>query len=321
MNIVVLDGYVANPGDLSWESLERLGNLTVYVRTKTADEVVARSKGAEAIFVNKVLLTASVIDRLDTVKFIGVLATGYNNVDLVAARSKGIVVCNVPAYSSDSVAQTVFALLLELTNRTGQYSRSVAKGDWTHSPDFSYTLGATRELAGLTMGIYGFGSIGSRVGRIADAFGLHVITPTSKSQDELPQYVEKVTFEHFLTRSDIISINAPLTEENRHLFNAETFSKVKDGVLLINTARGPIVDEAALAEALRSGKVGGAGLDVLEQEPPRGDNPLFAPDLRGKCLITPHIAWQSQQARRRLLEITASNLAAFIEGKPQNCVN
>lgn len=319
MKIVILDGHVANPGDLSWEAIASQGELTVYDRTAPA-EVVARAADAEAVFVNKVELTADIIGRLPRLRFIGELATGYNNIDVTAAHSRGIVVSNVPAYSGDSVAQTVFALLLELTNRTARYDESVRAGDWSACHDFSYTLGPITELAGLTMGVYGLGNIGSKVAAVAHTLGMHVVSPTSKNVGDIAPYVEKVSFDDMLARADVISINAPLTAENRGLFSTDAFRRMKPTALLINTARGPIVDEEALAEALRAGEIAGAGLDVLACEPPATDCPLISPDLAGRCVITPHVAWQTVAARRRLLQISADNLAAFIAGTPANCV-
>jgi len=317
MKIVVLDGYVANPGDLSWDELAGLGDLTVYPRTAPA-EVLARCEGADAVFTNKVVITAEMIARLPELRFIGVLATGYNNVDIAAAAAAGIVVCNVPAYSTDAVVQTVFSLLLAITNRTSEYSGKVRAGKWSSCPDFSFTLGPITELAGLTMGVYGLGNIGRRVAAVAAAFGMKVVSPTSQAADSLPAYVSKVSFGEFLGQSDVISVNSPLTAANRHIFNSDAFDRMRRGVIFINTARGPLVDEDALAAALASGQVGAAGLDVLGQEPPAADNPLLAAP---NCFITPHIAWQSTAARRRLLAISAENLAAFIAGKTQNKVN
>lgn len=317
MNIVILDGYLANPGDLDWTALEQLGNLTVYPRTAPSD-VIDRCHEADAVIVNKVLMTADVIAALPRLRYIGVLATGYNNVDIDAAARAGITVCNVPAYSTEAVAQTVFSLLLHITNRVADYAADVTAGRWNECEDFSFTLGPIRELAGLTMGVYGLGNIGSRVAAIASAFGMKVVSPTSRLADSLPEYVRKVTFDEFLAQSDVISVNSPLTAANRGIFCAAAFAKMRTGVIFINTARGPLVDEAALADALRSGTVGAAGIDVLCQEPPREGSPLIgAPN----CFITPHIAWQSTAARRRLLDITAANVAAFIAGKPQNVVN
>ena len=317
MKIVVLDGYVANPGDLAWDELAALGDLTVYPRTAPG-EVLERCMDAEAVFTNKVVITADAMAQLPDLRFIGVLATGYNNVDVDAARAAGITVCNVPAYSTDSVVQTVFSLLLAITNRVADYSYKVRSGEWSSCPDFSFTLGPITELAGLTMGIYGLGNIGKRVAAVAAAFGMQVVSPTSQPADKLPEYVRKVSFNEFLAQSDVISVNSPLTDANRHIFNTEAFDRMRRGVIFLNTARGPLVDENALAAALASGQVAAAGLDVLGQEPPAADNPLFtAPN----CYITPHVAWQSTAARRRLLQVSAGNLSAFIAGNTENRVN
>lgn len=314
MKIVILDGYVANPGDLGWDAVAACGELTVYDRTAPED-VVERAADAEAVIVNKVVLTADVIEALPRLRYVGVLATGYNNVDIEAARARGIAVCNVPAYSTDSVAQTVFALLLHITNRVADYSADVRAGRWAECADFSFTLGPIRELAGMTMGIYGLGNIGNRVAAIAHAMGMRVVSPTSKPQEVLPEYVKKVSMDEMLAEADVVSLNAPLTATNRHLFDAGTFAKMRRGAILINTARGPLVDEQALADALRSGRLAAAGIDVLEEEPPRHGTPLTsAPN----CFITPHIAWQSTAARRRLIEMTARNIEAFRAGEMLN---
>ena len=315
-SIVVLDGYVANSGDLSWDALAQLGRLMVYERTSPA-QIVDRCRGAFAVFTNKVVLDAQTIGMLPDLKFIGVLATGYNNVDIQAARRAGITVCNVPAYSTASVVQTVFALLMALTNRVETYAASVARGDWTACRDFSYRLSPVEELDGLTMGVYGLGNIGSRVAQTAAVFGMKVISFTSKTQQQLPPYIEKVSRDQLFSRSDVLSLNAPLTADNTAFVCAETLALMKPSAILINTARGGLVDEQALAEALRSGKIRAAGLDVLCSEPPKADCPLIGLD---NCLITPHIAWQSTAARRRLLQISASNLAAFLSGHPTNIV-
>ena len=314
--IVVLDGYVANSGDLSWEQLDGLGELKVYERTSPA-QIVDRSRGAFAVFVNKVILDAETIALLPDLKFIGILATGYNNVDLAAARRAGITVCNVPDYSSASVAQTVFALLLAITNRTEAYTDSVARGEWTKCMDFSYRLSSIEELDGLTMAVYGLGNIGMRVAKIAHAFGMKVISATSKSADRLPDFIEKVSRDEMLSRADVLSLNAPLSDDNRHFICAETLALMKPSAILINTARGGLVDEHALADALRNGRLAAAGLDVLEHEPPHADCPVIG---LSNCIITPHVAWQSTAARRRLLTVSADNLAAFISGHPQNGV-
>ncbi len=314
--IVVLDGYVANSGDLSWDGLDRLGDLKVYERTSPA-QIVDRTRGAFAVFVNKVILDAETIALLPDLKFIGILATGYNNVDLVAARRAGITVCNVPAYSTASVAQSVFALLLAITNRTEAYTDSVARGEWTKCMDFSYRLSSIEELDGLTMAVYGLGNIGMRVAETARAFGMHVISATSKSADRLPDFIEKVTRDEMFSRADVLSLNAPLSDDNHHFVCAETLALMKPSAILINTARGGLVDEQALADALKSGRIAAAGLDVLEHEPPLVDCPLIG---LSNCIITPHVAWQSTAARRRLLAISADNLAAFLSGHPQNVV-
>ena len=251
-------------------------------------------------------------------KFIGILATGYNNVDLDAARRFGKTVCNVPAYSTASVAQMAFALLLALTNRVETYSSSVARGEWTACKDFSYRLSSIEELDGLTMGVYGLGNIGLRVASTAHAFGMNVVSFTSKRQDQLPDYIEKVSRDEMFSRSDVLSLNAPLADDNRHFVNADTLALMKPTAIIINTARGGLVDEQALADALRSKRVAAAGLDVLEKEPPRHDCPLIGLD---NCIVTPHVAWQSTGARRRLLAISADNLGAFIAGEPQNVVS
>ena len=317
MNIVITDGYLANPGDLSWAPIESLGSLTVYDHLSQA-EIIEKCREADAVFTNKLSFGTKEFEALPRLRFVGVLATGFNNIDVVSAREHNVTVCNVPSYSSASVAQTVFALLLEITNNVGRYSAEVEAGRWQHCDDFSFTLGPISELAGMTLGIYGLGNIGKQVAAIASAFGMRIISPTSQSSDAIPPYVTKVDFDEFLNQSDVISINCPLTASNRHLFNKETLAKTRPGVIIINTARGAIIDENALVEALKSGRVGAAGLDVLENEPPRNGSPLIgAPN----CFITPHIAWQSTAARRRLIDICASNLAAFIDGNPINKVS
>lgn len=315
--IVVVDGYVANSGDLSWDALAALGELTVYDRT-SPDQLIDRCRDAYAVITNKVVIDAAAIDALPSLRYIGVLATGYNNVDIAAARRAGVTVCNVPAYSTASVAQTVFALLLAITNRVESYSASVHAGDWSRCADFSYRLGPIEELDGLTMAVYGLGNIGSRVAAIAHAFGMKVISFTSKQQGALPRYIEKVSRDEMFGRADILSLNAPLAADNRHFVCGETLALMKPTAILINTARGGLVDEHALASALREHRIAAAGIDVMDCEPPKTDNPLSALD---NCIITPHIAWQSTGARRRLLAVTADNLAAFIDGHPQNVVS
>lgn len=315
--IVVVDGYVANSGDLSWDALAALGELTVYDRT-SPDQLIDRCRDAYAVITNKVVIDAAAIDALQSLRYIGVLATGYNNVDIAAARRAGVTVCNVPAYSTASVAQTVFALLLAITNRVESYSASVHAGDWSRCADFSYRLGPIEELDGLTMAVYGLGNIGSRVAAIAHAFGMKVISFTSKQQDALPPYIEKVPRDEMFGRADVLSLNAPLAADNRHFVCGETLALMKPTAILINTARGGLVDEHALASALREHCIAAAGIDVMDCEPPKADNPLSALD---NCIITPHIAWQSTGARRRLLAVTADNLAAFMSGHPINVVS
>ncbi len=314
MKIVVLDASPANDGDLSWKGLEDLGNLTIYSRT-APDEVVERCRDAEAVFSNKVVLNAEIIAALPKLKFIGVLATGYNNIDIEAARKHGVTVCNVPAYSTDSVAQLVFALLLEVTNRVSDYSASVKRGDWANCPVFSYRLAPITELSGKTMGIIGFGNIGLRVGTIAKAFGMTVIT---NSQRDLPEWVERVKLDELLSRSNVVSLNSALTPKTHHIINEETLGLMRPDTILINTSRGALVDEAALTAALRRRQIAAAAIDVMEQEPPREDSPLMECD---NCFITPHIAWQSTEARQRLINISAENLRAFVAGTPQNVVS
>lgn len=315
--IVVLDGYVANSGDLSWASLGQSGELTVYDRT-APDEVIERCRGAQAVFTNKVILDEVTISALPDLRFIGVLATGYNNVEIEAARRHGVTVCNVPSYSTESVAQLTFALLLAVTNRVAEYFAGVADGEWGRCIDFSYRLYPISELSGKTMGIYGFGNIGHKVGDIAHAFGMRVISPTQKPESELPAYLEKVSLEEMFAQSDVLSLHAPLTPRSRHIINRDTLAKMKTSAILINTARGGLVDEVALAEALKSGVIAAAALDVLANEPPRNGSPLLgAPN----CFITPHIAWESTEARERLIEISEQNLRAFINGRPINVVS
>lgn len=315
--IVILDGYVANSGDLSWHEIASQGELTVYDRT-SPDEVIARCSGATAVFTNKVIIDAETIAALPDLKFIGVLATGYNNVDIEAARRAGIIVSNVPAYSTMSVAQLVFAMLLTICNRVSDYSASVGACRWASCDDFSYRLGPIEELDGKTMAVYGLGNIGRRVAAIAAAFGMHVVSCTSQPAENLPPYIEKVSRDEMFRRADVLSLNAPLTATNRHFVNASTIALMKQTAIVINTARGPLVDEDALADALASGRLAFAAVDVLAVEPPRQGSPLIGLD---NCIVTPHVAWQSTDARRRLLDVSAANLRAFLAGAPQNVVN
>lgn len=317
MKIVVLDGYVANNGDLSWNDLSALGDLTVYDRTDP-NQVVERAACADALFTNKVVIDRDTIAQLPNLKFIGVLATGFNNVDLIAARRAGITVCNVPRYSTHSVVQTIFAHILNITNRTALHSESVKSGDWQNCEDFSYRLTPIVELAGLTLGIYGLGSIGSEVAKIANAFGMKVVAYTTKVPWTLPQYITPVEKSELFAQSDVLVLCAPLTSENKDFVNRDTLALMKPTAIIINAARGALINSAHLAEALREGTIYAAGVDVLPQEPPRADEPLLTAT---NCFITPHIAWQSSVARRALIAKSAENLAAYLAGTPTNVVN
>lgn len=316
MNITVLDGYGLNPGDLSWEGLEKLGNLKVYDRTPP-DKVIERSSHSEIIFTNKTVIDDNAIASLPKLKYIGVLATGYNVVDVEEARKRGVVVTNIPAYSTMSVAQRVFSLLLAVTDRTEHYALENSHGRWADSKDFCWWDTELTELAGKRFGIIGLGNIGKAVARIALAFGMEVVAMTSKSVAELEQGIIKAEGDEFWKQCDVISLHCPLTESNRHLINKDTLSKMKSGVILINTGRGPLIDETAVSEALQSGKLRAFCGDVLGIEPPRKDNPLLnAPNT----YITPHIAWATKEARERLMSIAVSNLESYLSGSPVNVV-
>lgn len=316
-SIVILDGYTANPGDLSWGELKELGALTVYERTQP-EETVARAKEAEMVLTNKVLLRRQEIEQLPNLKYIGVLATGYNVVDLEAARERGIIVTNVPAYSTESVAQMVFAHLLTVTNRTEHYAIQNREGKWTASPDFSYWDTTLTELAGKTFGIVGLGNIGKRVAAIAQAFGMKVIAYTSKAASQLPEYIEKKTMDELLRESDVLSLHCPLTADTKQLINRETLQKMKSSAILINTGRGPLINDQDVAEALNNNRLRAYCTDVLTEEPAKSDNPLLQCEY---AYITPHIAWATCEARTRLIEIATENVKAFIEGKAQNVVS
>lgn len=316
MKIVILDGFTANPGDLEWKRLDKLGTLIVYDRTPSS-EVVARCEGAEIVFTNKTPLSAESLSALPSLKFIGVLATGYNIVDVVKASEMGITVCNVPAYSTMSVAQNVFALILDITNSVAHYTREVKAGKWSSCEDFCYTNTPLVELAGKQLGIIGYGNIGKRVAQIAISFGMTVGAYTSKSEAEIAP-VMKMDLDTLFSTSDVISLHCPLTDSTTHLINSERLKMMKPTSILINTGRGPLVDERALADALRNGEIAAAGVDVLSQEPPRPDNPLLsAPNVR----ITPHISWATLEARKRLLDISVQNLEFYLAGSPRNVVN
>ena len=316
MRIVILDGYSANPGDLSWKELEQMGEVTVYDRTSPS-ETVERAADADIVLTNKVVLDREKIAQLPRLKYIGVLATGYNVVDIEAAHERGIIVTNVPAYSTESVAQMVFAHLLTVTNRTEHYAIQNRSGRWAANPDFCYWDFPHMELAGKTFGIVGLGNIGRRVAEIALAFGMKVKAMTSKSQDQLPTGIEKADLQALLSSADVLSLHCPLTDKTRHLINADTLRLMKSTAILINTGRGPLIDDQAVADALQEGRLGAFCADVLTTEPPASNNPLLS---QPHAFITPHIAWASTEARIRLLQIAIANVRAFANGKPQNVV-
>ena len=316
MKITILDGYGMNPGDMSWAPLEELGDLTVYDRT-APEQVLERAAGSEALLTNKTVLTAETLRALPQLRYVGVLATGYNVVDIDAARELGIVVTNIPAYSTDSVVQMVFAHLLAITNRVAHYTDENRRGRWSTNPDFCYWDTPLHELSGKTFGIVGLGNIGMAVSRVARAFGMKVKAYTSKRIEDLPDGVSKADLDELFETSDVVSLHCPLTESTRHLVNADRLAQMKPSAILINTGRGPLVDEKALAEALDSGRIHAAGLDVLSSEPPAADNPLLT---ARNCFITPHLGWATREARERLLSIAADNLRGFITGDVRNNV-
>ena len=316
MSIVVLDSYTTNPGDLSWEPLSVLAPCTVWDRTAPA-EVIARLADAEIVLTNKTPLAAETLAALPKLRLISVLATGVNVVDVAAAKAQGITVCNVPAYSTPGVAQAVFALLLELTNRTGHHSDSVHAGRWSAGPDFSYWDGTLVELAGLTLGVVGYGAIGSAVAAVGRAFGMQILGNRRSAQGPIPEGGEFVTLDRLFQESDVVTLHCPLTPQTAGLVDAARLAQMKPTAYLINTARGPLVQESHLLDALQAGRLAGAGLDVLSVEPPAPDHPLLrAPN----CVITPHIAWATRAARQRLIAQSAANIAAFLGGAPVNVV-
>ena len=317
MKIVVLDGYTLNPGDLSWSDLEALGECTIYERS-APEQIIRRAEAAEIVLTNKTVLSAEIIGRLTKLKFIGVLATGYNVVNVEAARRRGIPVSNVPTYGTESVAQMAFAHLLNLALHVAHHARTVRDGRWTNCADFCYWDMPLVELQGLTMGIVGFGRIGRATARLARAFGMNVIVHDIITPSELPDGCRMVELEDIFRKSDVISLHCPLTPQTENLVNAERLALMKPTAYLINTSRGPLIDEQALADALNSDTIAGAGVDVLTAEPAAKDNPLL---IAKNCHITPHIAWASRAARERLLQVSVDNVVAFLAGKPQNVVN
>ena len=316
MKIVILDAYTANQGDLSWSGLAGLGDLSVYDRTDPQD-VVERCKGAEIVLTNKTVLSAEILNQLPRLLYIGVLATGYNVVDLEAAAKQHVVVTNIPAYSTDSVAQMTFAHILNIINRVGWYADANREGKWQTCKDFAYLDHPFHELAGKTIGLVGLGNIGMKVAKIALAFGMRVLAFTSKLQDQLPEGVVRANMDDLFETADIVSLHCPLTESTRHLVNRQRLATMKQNAIIINTGRGPLVNDDDLAEALNAGTVYAYGADVITQEPPRDGNPLLTAH---NAFFTPHIAWATAEARQRLIDIATANVKAFIDGSPQNVV-
>lgn len=318
MKIVILDSNALNPGDMSWDQIKAFGDVTTYPRTQGKDEIIARIGDSDIVLLNKVPIDAEILDACPSVKLICCLSTGYNVVDIHAARDRNIPVCNVPAYSTAAVSQFTFALLLELCHRIGHHDQTVHDGKWTACPDFCYWDTPQMELAGKTMGIIGFGRIGQAVGRIAKAMGMEVLAYSRSRRSEGEKIAEYVDLETLLHSSDIISLHCPLFPETEKLINARAIEKMKDGAILLNTARGQVIDEAAVADALKTGKLRGAAMDVVSEEPIRADNPLLsAPN----CIITPHMAWAPMETRQRILDITVENIRGFLSNNPINVVN
>lgn len=319
MKIVNLDGCTTNPGDLSWDGIKKYGDYTVYDRTSPED-IVIRAKGANALIINKTVITREILESLKPeLEYIGLQSTGYNVVDCKAAKELGITVCNIPSYSTNAVAQLVFAFILEITNQVSLHSESVRNGDWCRCPDFCYWKTPLTELMGKTIGVIGFGSIGRKVAEIAEAFDMNVLaySPRPKDKGGLKS-IHFVDLDTLLKTSDIITCHCPLTPETTGLINKENISKMKKSAIFINTSRGPVVNEQALADALNNGEITAAGLDVLETEPAKAENPLLTAK---NCYITPHIAWAAKETRARLLSILEDNLKSYIEGNPKNVVN
>ncbi len=317
MNIVVVDGYTLNPGDLSWEPLKELGQVTIYDRT-APNETIERCIDAEMVLTNKVIFNAETIKALPKLKYIGVLATGYNVVDTKAAAEHNVIVTNIPAYSTESVAQMVFAQILNITNRVGHYACENSKGRWANNTDFCYRDTPLTELADKKIGIVGLGNTGSATARIANAFGMEVCAFTSKPQQSIPNYITKLTLDELFSQCDIVSLHCPLTETTKELVNEARLATMKPTAILINTGRGPLINEQAVADALNHGKIAAFGADVLSVEPAQPGNPLLSAK---NCYLTPHIAWATTEARIRLMNICIQNVKAFIGGKPQNVVN
>lgn len=310
MRIIVLDGFGLNPGDLSWKGMEALGELTVYNRTSPS-ELLERSKGAEVLITNKTVIDAAAMAALPDLKYIGVLATGYNVIDITVAKERGIIVTNIPAYSTNSVAQMVFAHILNITQRVGHYAYANRCGRWANNPDFCYWDTPLTELDGKKIGIIGLGNTGQATARIALAFGMQVCAYTSKPQSQLPEGMTKLDLEEIFRECDFVSLHCPLTADTKKLVNAARLATMKPTAILINTGRGPLINEKDLAEALNEGVIAAAGLDVLSTEPPMLTNPLLTAK---NCYITPHIAWATKEARMRLMDIAVGNLKSYIDG-------
>ena len=317
MKIVILDGFAVRPGDLSWERFQSLGEVVVYGHDNP-DEFYERLTGADVAVTNKVVFDRERISRLPDLKLIAVAATGYNIIDCEAAREHGVIVTNIPAYSTDSVAQMVFAHLLNITNRVQYYADENRNGRWSKSPDFCYYDFTTHEIANQTLGIVGMGNIGTKVAAIAKEFGMKVIAHTHRQAEILPEGITKVELDELLATADVITLHCPLTAESNRMINSETIAKMKRGVVLINTGRGGLIDEQAVADALNDGQIGAFAADVLTEEPPRSNNPLLTAK---NSYLTPHIAWASSEARERLMDIMYDNIASFISGTPINVVN
>lgn len=317
MRIVVLDGYSLNPGDLSWEPLKRFGEVTVWNRT-SKEEILERARGAEILMVNKTVLDATTLKALPELRLIAEMATGYNNIDIAAAKDLGIIVCNVPAYSTDSVAQMVFAQILNVTNHVETFAIQSRRGRWSACEDFCYWDEPLHEITGLSLGILGLGNIGKKVAEIAKAFGMKVLAYTSKSQDDLPEGIRKVSLDELFGQSDILSLHCPLTADTKGIVNGTTLAKMKDGAILVNTGRGPLINDQDVAGALASGRLGAYCADVMSVEPPSIDNPLLS---EPRAFLTPHVAWATVEARGRLMSTLLSNIEAYLAGEPRNVVN
>ncbi len=317
MKIVMLDAYTTNPGDLSWDKFSELGDLTVYDRTPY-DKIIERAKEADILITNKTPITKEIINCLPKLKFIALMSTGYNIVDYVYLKEKGIPVSNIPSYSTDAVAQLVISFILELAMNVGLHSQSVKSGEWSECDDFCYWKTPLTELTGKTLGIFGLGKIGRAVAERAKAFGMNIVAYAPRIHGDEPDYIKLLPLKEMLNISDVVSMHCPLTPATEGIVNEDFITEMKDGAYFINTSRGTVVNENALADALNSGKLGGAGLDVLSTEPPKKDNPLLTAK---NCFITPHIAWASFETRKRLVSILYDNIRAFIDGKPQNVIN